>query len=609
MLGTEHVRWDLSAMYADITDPRIDADIADLKDRAKRFHEKYRGKLKELLGPAITDYAEIDMLSNKIMVYLSLRQATDVADAAIRAKSAAAERELSAASGEYLTFFGLELVALGGADLEKLYASDAVVLKHKPWIEHERIFKPHVLSEPVESALVKRTPFGAGSWAEFFDEVETDLSFPWHGEKKSLTEMWHLLTESKDPAERAEALRIVNDGLRGGFAKYAAQTLYMVVGAESVEEKERKYKNPMDARNKDNRIPDEVVDVLHRTVMDAGAPLVARYYRLKAKLLGLPILAWSDRNAPMPFADTAIVPFNEARKIVSAAYRSFSPTLADIVETFFTDKRIDAPVHKAKKSGGFNCSVILPGQKPLSFTFLNYLGSNDDVMTLAHELGHGVHGMLAGAAQGPLMFHAPIAYCETASVFGEMTTFAFLKEQLAAEGDGRTLLALIMAAIDGTMNTVVRQISFSNFERRVHGMDASYAAWHEQKKLSAEELNNIWRQVTEELYGKDGDVFTYENIDSLWTYISHFHNPFYVYGYAFGELLTQSLYAARPRLGEKFEPLYIDMLRSGATRDVVGLLAPFGLDPRDAGFWAGGIAFSLGALVGEAETLAAKIGF
>src|SRR4029077_13793377 len=263
---------------------------------------------------------------------------------------------------------------------------------------------------------------------------------------------------------------------------------------------------------------------------------------------------------------------------------------------------------KEKRSGAFNSSHVLPGGKPVSYTLMNYLGSNRDVMTLAHELGHGVHGILAGEAQGPLMFHAPIAYCETASVFGEMTTFTFLKERLIRSGDKHSLLALIMSKIDSTINTVVRQIGFSNFERRLHGMNESYTTWKEPTKRSVEELDAIWLKTAQELYGEEGDIFTYENSNHLWAYIPHFHSPFYVYGYAFGELLTQSLYAQRRRLGPKFEPLYLDLLCSGSTKNVVELLAPFDLDPRSEAFWREGIGGSLGALIEEAEEMSRDLG-
>jgi oligoendopeptidase F len=598
------MRWDLSILYSDIADPRLDTDLQQLTAMAKHFSLTYKGKLADLLGPSIRDYSEIEMLSGKIGSYLFLRESTDLTNAAIKAKHAAVQREMSALRGEHLTFFELELVLLSDETLDSWYERDPIVAKHRPWLEHIRVFKTHFLSEPVESALTKRSPFDSSSWGDFFDEVEADLEFNFRGSVRNLTELLHLLTESKDHLERAEAMKCVNDGLGGAFAKYSAQTLYMVAGSKAVEDKERGYAHPMDFRNKANRIPDSVVEVLHNAVTTLGGSLTRRYYKLKARQLGLPLLHWSDRNAPMPFADTTIIPFDEAADIVTHSYESFSPTLTTIVKSFFAERRIDVPVVKEKRHGAFNSSHVLPGGKPVSYTLMNYLGSNHDVMTLAHELGHGVHGILAGEAQGPLMFHAPIAYCETASVFGEMTTFTFLKERLLKSGDKKSLLALIMSKIDSTINTVVRQIGFSNFERRLHGMNASYTAWEEPSKRSVEELSVIWLETAKQLYGDEGDVFTYENCTRLWSYIPHFHSPFYVYGYAFGELLTQSLFAQRQRLGPKFEPLYLDLLRSGATKDVVALLAPFNLDARSDAFWKDGITVSLGALIEEAEELA-----
>ena len=578
--SANQVRWDLSLLYSNIEDPRLDADLSTLAGMAKHFSETYKGKLAERLGPAIKDYSEIEMLSGKITSYLFLRESTDLSSAVIKAKHARFQRELSALQGEHLTFFELELVQLSDEVLQRWYEDDGLVAKHRPWIEHVRLFKPHFLSEPVESALTKRSPFDSSAWGEFFDEVEADLQFTFRGATLNLTEMLHLITESKDAEERAEGMKCVNEGLGGAFAKYSAQTLYMVVGLKAVEDKERGYAHPMDVRNKSNRIPDSVVDVLHNAVTTLGGSLTRRYYKLKARHLGLPVLRWSDRNAPMPFADTTVIPFDEAADIVTTSYKSFSPTLTTIVKRFFTDRRIDAPVVKEKRHGAFNSSHVLPGGKPVSYTLLNYLGSNKDVMTLAHELGHGVHGILAGEAQGPLMYHAPIAYCETASVFGEMTTFSYLKDRLTRAGDKHSLLALIMSKIDATINTVVRQIGFSNFERRLHGMNESYTKWEEARKRSVEELDAIWLRTAQELYGPEGEVFTYENCEHLWSYIPHFHSPFYVYGYAFGELLTQSLFAARERLGARFEPLYLDLLRSGSTKNVVELLEPFGLDAR-----------------------------
>lgn len=602
------IRWDLSILYSDIADPHLDSDLNNLAEMAKRFWFAYKGKLADLLGPAIRAYSEIEMLQSKVAAYLSLRESTDLANAAIKAKHADVQRNLSALAGEYLTFFELELAELSDEVINYWCKQDPIAAKHRPWIEHVRLFKPHLLTEPVEAALTKRSPFDSGAWSEFFDELEADLEFNFRGDTRNLTELVHLLGKSKDPEERAEALKCINNGLGGPFAKYAAQTLYMVVGSKAVEDSERGYAHPMDRRNKLNRIPDSVVDVLHSTVTTVAAPLARIYYNLKARHLGLPVLRWSDRDAPMQFADTAVIPFDEAREIVTTSFGSFSPALTAIVKSFFAERRIDAPVFKEKRHGAFNSSHVLPGGKPVSYTLLNYLGSNSDVMTLAHELGHGVHGILAGEAQGPLMFHAPIAYCETASVFAEMTTFSFLKDRLSRSGDKKSLLALVMSKIDKMMNTVVRQIGFSNFERRIHGMDDSYKRWAPPAKLSVQELSAIWLTTVRELYGHDGEVFNYGDMDHLWAYIPHFHSPFYVYGYAFGELLTQSLFAQRARLGSRFEPLYLDLLRSGSTKNVVELLAPFGLDPTAEAFWKEGITGSLGALIQEAEEMSRNLG-
>ncbi len=606
--GAEDVRWDLSFLYSGPTDPKLFSDVETWVAAAKAFHAEHKGRLAETLGKAIADYANLASLGNKIQVYLFLRSSVNTADDAVKKAMAKTEKAMNLASGEYLNFFDHELVALGDDVVASLVANDATVARHAPWISLARVFKPHLLKEEVEGALTKRGQFGAGAWSEFFDEVEADLRFPFRGESKTLTEMVSLMNNDPDGATRAEAMKAVNAGLGGAFAKYSAQTLHMVSASKEVEDRERGYKHPMESRNKSSRIPDAVVESLHAAVRDVAAPLARRYYRLKAAHLGMKTLRWSDRNAPMPFADATIVPWDKAVSTVVAAYRSFSPTLASLVEQTIAARRIDAPAQPGKQGGAYNYSICLPGGKPVSFTFLNFLGTSDDVMTLAHELGHGVHGLLAGETQGELQMHAPMAYAETASVFGEMTTFNFLKAELAKKGDAKAVLSLVMDKLDGITNTVVRQISFSDFERALHGHDGDAFVRLETERRSAEDLDKLWSEVTRRYYGESGEVFTYEDTEHLWAYISHFHRPFYVYAYAFGELLTQSLYAARERLGERFEPLYLDLLRAGSTKDCVALLAPFGLDPTDPKFWAAGIEVSMGRMVAEAEALSKEMG-
>lgn len=596
--GAEGVRWDLSFMYSGVDDPKIEVDLVAWCDAVKSFYDAHKGNLATTLGQAIRDQIALTELSNKLGVFLFLRRSVDVNDQAAQTRIADVEKRMSLAGADFMTFFEHELVDLDDAVIVALSEKDETVKKHLSSIAHARTFKKHLLSPAVEAALTKRSPFGAGTWSDFYDEVESDMVLPWKDGTKSLTEMLHLLSESKDGEERALALKTVHESLGGYFHKFSARTLNTVVGAKEIEDRERGYTHPMESRNKASKIPDEVVEALHVAVRDVAGPLARRYYALKAKLLGLEKLRWSDRNAPLPFTDDSIVTWDEAMRTVIDAYQSFSPTLAGLIRETVDKKRIDAPFVKGKSGGAFNYSICMPGGIVTSFTFLNYLGSRRDVMTVAHELGHGVHGLLAGEAQGALMMHAPMAYAETASVFGEMTTFNFIKAKVAATGDDRALLGLLCGKIDDMMNTAVRQIGFSAFERRVHGA---------KRRLSPEELDAIWMETTQELYGASGDVFTYEHTERLWSYVSHFHRPFYVYAYAFGELFTQSLYAARERLGDRFEPLYLDMLRSGDTRNATELLAPFGLDPASPTFWADGIRVSLGAMIEEAEKLAEKI--
>lgn len=599
-IGAFDTRWDLSAFYSGLDDPQLDADVETYENRAKAFAFRHRGRLKDTLGQAIEEYASLSTLESRIFAYLQLRQCTDLTNEDIKTRLQQYYERLSLADGEHLTFFDHELVALSDPQIDHLAGENSTVRKHLPWITHIRVFRPHLLKEEVESALAKRSPFGAGSWSSFYDEVEGDLRFEFQGEKKTLTEMLHILSNDPDAQVRAEAMKLINDGLGGPFLKYSAQTLNMVVREKALEDRERGYRHPMEARNKASKIPDAVVDALHVAVTERAAPLARRFYRLKARLLGMKTLRWSDRNAPLPFADETVIPFSEAMDRVIGAYESFSPTLGKLVRAQLEQRRIDAPAHEGKESGAFNLSLMLPNNVSASFTFLNYLGTTRDVMTVAHELGHGVHGLLAAERQGALMFHAPMAYAETASVFGEMTTFNFLRAEVEKGGDRSRLLTLIVEKLDDIINTVVRQIGFSNFEKRVHGAG---------RRLSPAELDAAWIETAKELYGQDGEVFTYENTEHLWSYVGHFHRPFYVYAYAFGELLTQSLYAKREEIGEKFERLYLDLLRAGGTKDVVELLKPFGLDPTSTSFWNDGIDVSLGVLVESAEKLADELGY
>lgn len=594
--GAESIKWDLSCLYSGMDDPALETDVKKLEDSAKSFNENFKGKLSEKLESAIVAMSELSMLSNKVGVFLYLNFSTNLSDDVIKSKMAEVDTRLAKVSGEY-AFFDIEIAALAEGDIGKQKSQSEIVARHASWIEDVRRERPHMLTEEVESALSKRSPFGSGSWASYFDEMASRLSFDIDGETKTLSEALHELSEEEDTDRRAMILKILNEGFGGEFAEYAAHTLYMVAGKKRVEDRERNYSSPMTARNQSNKIPDAVVEALHHAVHEVGAPKAQRFYQLKAKHLGIEKMRWSDRNAPMPFRDKSITSWSDAVKLVEDAYRSFSPKLADLIAETIEAKRIDAPPYKGKDSGAYNYSLIAPPNSPMAWTFLNYQGSARDVMTLAHELGHGVHGLLAAEAQGPLMFRAPMAYAETASIFGEMTTFKYLDAKLAESGDAKSRLALMMGKLDDTMNTVVRQIGFSDFERELHRHD---------KRMSVTELDKAWLSTAQKLYGADGEIFTYENSEHLWCYVGHFHRPFYVYAYAFGDLLTQSLYAKQEEFGDQFEPLYLDLLRAGGTKDVVELTKPFGLDPTDESFWKAGVEQALKPLE-TAEALSKEL--
>lgn len=596
--GAERVRWNLTSLYKGMKDPEIEKDVARFERMAKRFRTSHKGKLKRTLGKALRDYAKLETLSGKVVIFLYLNFSTKLDNDFIKGRRAEIGNRFSAAWGEYLTFFELEVARMPKKDIQRLLKSDRTVKKHRPWVEQVRKDAPHLLSEEVESALTKRSPFGPGSWAGYFDEMEGRLRFPLGKKMLTLPEILHALDEERDPKKRAAILKTVNEGLAGEFAELSAMTLYQTAGKKKVEDRERGYPHPMAARNEGNMIPDKVVEAVHTAVHDVGSPLAKRLYRLKTRHLGLRKLNWSDRNAKMPFVDKTIIPWSEAKDIVLRAYGSFSPTLAFLVKQQFDRKRIDAPPGKGKASGAYNYSMIHPDGTPMSWTFLNYQGSNRDVQTLAHELGHGVHGLLAGEEQGPVMFRAPMAFAETASVFGEMTTFRYLNERLKQSGDDESRLALIMGKLDSMINTVVRQIGFSDFEQEVHKAG---------RRLSVPELNEIWMRTVRALYGEDGEVFRYRNMDHLWCYVGHFHRPFYVYAYAFGEMLTQLLYGLQDEMGERFEPRYLDLLRAGGTKDVVKLTKPFGLNPRDSRIWKKALKDGIGALLAEAEELSKKL--
>ncbi|MEM6990154.1 MAG: M3 family oligoendopeptidase [Myxococcota bacterium] len=597
--GAEDVRWDLDDLYTGIDDPQLGKDLDALVALAETFNAAHAGKLAETLGAALEAKAEMSVLATRLMLYLHLRRSTDATDPKIQQQLAVVYERWAAAEGNHLNFFEHELVAVDDATYAKALERDANAMRHRSLLDHIRANRQYLLEENVERALTLRSPFGPSEWSDYIDELEAELRFSFDDREQTLPEILHVISTDQDGDRRAGALKAFSEGLTAqGYDKVMARTLNVTLGAKGVDDAERGYASPMTSRNIGNRVDDATVEALHEAVAEVGAQQCRRYYALASKHLGMETMRWSDRNAPMPFADTRTIPWNECVETVLSAYGSFSPKLRELVSTMFDRKWVDAPPYEGKTGGAFNFSVLLPNGEARAYNFLNYMGSTRDVMTVAHEAGHGAHGMLAAEAQGALMFRAPMAYAETASIFGEMTTFKYLLQR--AETDEQRL-ALLMDKCSDHVNTVVRQISFSNFERKVH-------AQRKQGKLTADDYSAAWMDVTRAFYGDDGDQFTYDNAGNLWAYVTHFLRPFYVYAYAFGELFTQSLFAVQEDFGDDFEAMYLDLLRAGGSQSAVELMAPFELDPRDPSFWRKGIEGSIKSWLDEAEAISAKMG-
>lgn len=597
--GAESIRWNLDDLYTGLDDPKIDADLAALLKMAAEFAASHRGKLTTTLGAALTAKAEMSKLADRLIAYLMLRRSTDATNAKIQQRLGQVFEAWSEAEANHLTFFDHELVAIDEGTYRGILASDEVAGRHRSLLDYQRDNRDYLLEENVERALTLRDPYGPAEWSDYIAEMEAELRFDFDGNALTLPEILHVISNDADSDRRATALHTFSTKMRDcRFDKLMARTLNVVLGAKGVEDKERGYASPMSARNIGNRIDDQTVEALHEAVADAGATQARRYYRLLGAHLKISPLRWSDRNAPIPFADNRVIPWNECVETVLAAYGSFSATLRDLVRQMIERKWVDAPPYAGKTGGAFNFSILLPGDEARSYNFLNYLGSTRDVMTVAHELGHGVHGMLAAQTQGALMYRAPMAYAETASIFGEMTTFGYLLEQTRTD---EQRLALLMNKCSDHINSVVRQISFSNFERAIH-------AARPKGKLTVEDYAEHWMNVTRAFYGQGGELFTYDDTDNLWAYVTHFLRPFYVYAYAFGELFTQSLYAVRQDFGSRFEGMYLDLLRAGGTKNAVELMEPFGLDPRQPDFWRKGIEGSVQTWLDEAEAISARLG-
>ena len=593
----ENVRWDLSPFYKSIHDAKIKTDIERVKTLCKKFPQyknKYSTKLEEILKTLI----EIEEITSKIYAYFYLMSSRDADNQEIKKQTSKAFEALSQYTS-LLSTFEIELSNLSKTDYEKQIEKSTILKSHKPFMDKIRNNAKYLLDEKVEVILSKLSPFGPSEWDDMMDEEETKLTFKLGRKNYNMSEILHISNTSHKSKIRQKALNTINDTLKNsGYENLRTRALNIVMGEKNLMDSERGFKNILSQRNIDNNLDDKTVNALHEAVIKYGSVQGKRYYNILKKLLKKKTLLWSDRNAPIPFESKSYIDWDKCVDIVLNAYNNFSPTLAKLIKDSFKNNRIDAPVYKGKTSGAYNYTIISNGGKVYTYTFLNYMGSTRDVMTLAHELGHSVHGQLAGETQGVLQAQAPMAYAETASIFGEMLTFEYL---LSTIDNKREKLALLLSKANDWINSVNRQISFSMFEQTAHTK-------RKDGKLSTEDFNNIWLDVTRQMYGNDGEVFTYKNMENLWCYVGHFMRPFYVYAYAFGELFTQSLFAIKNENPKSFEKLYLEMLKSGSTKNATELMKPFGLDPTKSDFWERGINISIKKWLDEAESLMKDLG-
>jgi oligoendopeptidase F len=579
--------WDLGDLYPGRDSPELARDLARLAEDAEAFRRRYDGKLAPLsgaaLGAAIAAYERLQELSGRIVSYASLVHAGNLSDPEIGRFHQTIEERINAVSTTLL-FFTLEINRLDDAALVAKEA-DPALARYRPWLRDTRAFRPHQLSDEVEKLLHEKQVAGRGAWTRLFDETIADLRFPFRGQELTEAEALDLLSD-RDGEVRREAANSIGDVLGKNARTFALVTNTLAKDKE-IEDRWRRFARPISSRNLANFVEDEVVDALIAAVRDSYPRLSHRYYQLKARWFGVEALPFWDRNAPLPEDDDRLIPWREAEETVLSAYNAFSPELAAVGGRFFAASWIDAPVRPGKASGAFAHPTV-PGAHP--YLLLNYQGRVRDVMTLAHELGHGVHQVLAGP-RGYLMADTPLTLAETASVFGEMLTFRAL---LAREADPQRRKIMLAGKVEDMLNTVVRQIAFATFEIRLH--DARREA-----ELTPDHIAEIWLDVQRESLGPaislDGVYRHY------WSYIPHFiHTPFYVYAYAFGDCLVNSLYAVYQDAHQGFADRYLDMLRAGGTLHHRELLAPFGLDASDPSFWSRGLSVVSG-FVDELERL------
>ena len=583
--------WNLADLYLGIDDPQVTRDLDRADAESVAFERDYKGKLSTLaaepeggvaLAEAVKRYEGLDDLMGRLISYATLIHSGNTADPD-RAKFYSDVQERITAASIHLLFFALELNRLDDAQLEAAMRQPALG-HYRPWLEDLRKEKPYQLEDRVEQLFHEKSVTAYSAWNRLFDETIARMRFR-VGTKSLPIEPTLNLLHHPDEKTRKAASQALAETFTENLRTFALITNVLAKDKE-ISDRWRGFADVADARHLSNRVEPEVVSALVDAVRRAYPWLSHRYYALKAHWFGKKRLAHWDRNAPLPKVPSRTISWAEAKATVLTSYGAFSPEMAAIAEKFFSNDWIDAPVRPGKAPGAFSHPTV-PSAHP--YVLLNYQGKPRDVMTLAHELGHGVHQVLA-APNGALMAPTPLTLAETASVFGEMLTF----RKLLANVDKKQRKAMLAAKVEDMINTVVRQIAFYTFERNVH-------TERRRGELTADRLNALWLEVQHESLGPA--IECKPGYETFWSYIPHFvHSPFYVYAYAFGDCLVNSLYAVYERANDGFAQRYLDMLAAGGTKHHSELLAPFGLDARDPAFWEGGLAV-IERMITELEAL------
>lgn len=582
--------WDLSDLYTAPDAPEVARDMARLEAACTGFAARYEGKLAALDAPALLDcvkaHEQIDITAGRLMSFAGLRYYQNTLDSD-RAKFMADMQDKVTDYTAALVFFSLEFNRLDDDHLAGLLAADAGLARYRPVFDRMRAMRPHQLSDELEKFLHDQSTVGAAAWNRLFDETMAGLTFAVAGQEGplSLEATLNLLTDA-DRSRREAAARALAAVFDRNI-KLFARVHNTLAKEKEISDRWRKMPTPQTGRHLSNHVEPEVVEALRNAVVAAYPRLSHRYYRLKAKWMGLDRLQVWDRNAPLPIEVPRTVDWAEATDTVLAAYAAFSPQMAELAQPFFTKGWIDAGVKPGKAPGAFAHPTVTTVHP---YVMLNYLGKPRDVMTLAHELGHGVHQVLA-AGQGELLSSTPLTLAETASVFGEMLTFRKLLDAARTPAERKTLLA---GKVEDMINTVVRQIAFYDFECKLH-------AARREGELTPDDINALWMSVQAESLG---DAFEFmDGYETFWAYIPHFvHSPFYVYAYAFGDGLVNALYAVYADGKPGFEEMYFDMLKAGGSKHHKDLLAPFGLDASDPEFWDRGLSMIAG-FIDELEAM------